>query len=78
MALTYKALAVLLAYPTAETQDLATAAVQAIEDEGMVPAQISTLARQARGRTGGRRPVRPAGTLCLAVRSHPLAVAEPL
>ena len=54
MALTYKALAVLLAYPTAETQDLATAAVQAIEDEGMVPAQIrGSLARLADELAGG-------------------------
>jgi nitrate reductase delta subunit len=40
MALTYKALAVLLAYPTADTQELAAAAVQAIEEEGMVPLQV--------------------------------------
>lgn len=40
MALTYKALAVLLAYPTADTQELAEAAIQAIEDEGMVPLQV--------------------------------------
>ena len=54
MALTYKALAVLLAYPTAETQDLAAAAVQAIEDEGMVPAQIRrSLARLADELAGG-------------------------
>lgn len=48
MALTYKALAVLLAYPTAEIQDLARPAIQAIEDGGMVPAQIRrSLARLA-------------------------------
>lgn len=48
MALTYKALAVLLAYPTADTQDLARPAIRAIEDEGMVPAQIRrALARLA-------------------------------
>lgn len=40
MALTYKALAVLLAYPTADTQELADAAIQAIEDEDMVPLQV--------------------------------------
>ena len=40
MALTYKALAVLLAYPTADTQELAEAAIQAIEDEDMVPLQV--------------------------------------
>jgi len=40
MALTYKALAVLLAYPTADIQELALAAAQAIEDEGMVPSPI--------------------------------------
>jgi len=48
MALTYKALAVLLAYPTADTQELAPAAIQAIEDEGMVPFQVRrSLARLA-------------------------------
>ncbi|MFZ4607323.1 MAG: nitrate reductase molybdenum cofactor assembly chaperone [Caulobacter sp.] len=48
MALTYKALAVLLAYPTADTQALAEAAIQAIEGEGMVPIQIRrSLARLA-------------------------------
>jgi nitrate reductase delta subunit len=48
MALTYKALAVLLAYPTAAAKDLARAALQAIEDEGMVPVQIRrSLARLA-------------------------------
>lgn len=48
MALTYKALAVLLAYPTAGTQALAPAAIQAIEDEGMVPVQVRrSLARLA-------------------------------
>ena len=48
MALTYKALAVLLAYPAAAIQDLARPALQAIEDEGMVPAQIRrSLARLA-------------------------------
>ena len=48
MALTYKALAVLLAYPTADGQALAGAAIQAIEDEGMVPVQVRrSLARLA-------------------------------
>lgn len=48
MALTYRALAVLLAYPTADTQDLAAAAIQAIDDEGMVPVQVRrSLARLA-------------------------------
>ncbi len=48
MALTYKALAVVLAYPTAEIQDLARPAIRAIEDGGMVPAQIRrSLARLA-------------------------------
>jgi len=48
MALTYKALAVLLAYPTADTQALARAAILAIEDEDMVPTQIRrSLARLA-------------------------------
>ncbi|HRD29413.1 MAG TPA: nitrate reductase molybdenum cofactor assembly chaperone [Caulobacter sp.] len=48
MALTYKALAVLLAYPGADTQQLAKAAIQAIEDEGMVPVQVRrSLARLA-------------------------------
>jgi len=48
MALTYKALAVLLAYPTADSQALAGAAIQAIEDEGMVPVQVRrSLARLA-------------------------------
>ena len=48
MALTYKALAVLLAYPTVDSQALAGAAIQAIEDEGMVPVQIRrSLARLA-------------------------------
>ena len=40
MAITYKALAVLLAYPTADTQALAPAAAEAIEREGMVPSPI--------------------------------------
>jgi nitrate reductase delta subunit len=54
MALTYKALAVLLAYPTAATQTLAKVAVQAIEDEGVVPAQIRrSLARLADELTDG-------------------------
>ncbi|MDO9222095.1 MAG: nitrate reductase molybdenum cofactor assembly chaperone [Caulobacter sp.] len=54
MALTYKALAVLLAYPTADTQALAAAAIQAIEDEGMVPVQVRrSLARLADELTGG-------------------------
>ncbi len=48
MALTYKALAVLLAYPTADTQELASAAVEAINDEGFLPGQIrGALARLA-------------------------------
>ncbi len=48
MALTYKALAVLLGYPTADIQALARPAIQAIEDEGMVPVQIRrSLARLA-------------------------------
>lgn len=48
MALTYKALAVLLTYPSADTQQLAEAAIQAIEDEGMVPVQVRrSLARLA-------------------------------
>ena len=42
MALTYKALAVLLAYPTADTQELAEAAIQRIRGYAGNPAALHT------------------------------------
>lgn len=48
MAQTYKALGVLLSYPTAATQGLAPVAIEAIEQDGLVPAKIRrSLARLA-------------------------------
>ncbi|MGZ9100715.1 MAG: hypothetical protein ACXW3O_13520 [Brevundimonas sp.] len=40
MALTYRALAVLLSYPTADVQAAAPAIMAAIRSEGMIPAPI--------------------------------------
>ncbi|HEY9216481.1 MAG TPA: nitrate reductase molybdenum cofactor assembly chaperone [Phenylobacterium sp.] len=48
MAMTYKALALLLSYPTVPAQGLAHAAIEAIESEALVPAKIrNSLARLA-------------------------------
>jgi len=48
MARTYKALAVLLAYPTADTQGVAPAAIEVIAAEGLIPPAIQrSLARLA-------------------------------
>jgi nitrate reductase delta subunit len=49
MAMTYRALALLLRYPNAEVQALAPAALAAIDDEALVPAPI----RRALGKLAG-------------------------
>lgn len=54
MALTYRALAVLLRYPTLDVQALVPAAIEAIETEALVPAPIRrALARLAGDLAGG-------------------------